>query len=103
MPSRSSTRAASRWSPCRARIASRQRSSTALNVCSTRTPVRPRITDMSREHLEAHLEFFKELGVDGLRRDPAWAARADAAPPSPPPPAPNPVPVDEHLPAETAV
>jgi uracil-DNA glycosylase family 4 len=57
---------------------------------------------MSREHLEAHLEFFKELGVDGLRRDPAWAARADAAPPSPPP-APNPVPVDEHPPAETAV
>ena len=33
-----------------------------------------------REQLEAHLEFFRELGVEGVSRDPAWRRRAgDAA------------------------
>ncbi len=32
---------------------------------------------MSREQLRAHLEFFAELGVDGLRREPVWRARAE--------------------------
>ncbi len=57
---------------------------------------------MSRDHLEAHLEFFTELGVDGLRLDPPWRARADAAQPAPPP-APVPETADDHPPAETAV
>jgi uracil-DNA glycosylase len=30
---------------------------------------------MSNEQLRAHLEFFGELGVDGVRRDSAWRAR----------------------------
>jgi len=28
-----------------------------------------------RDELAAHLEFFAELGVDGLRREPAWRSR----------------------------
>ncbi|MGH9256609.1 MAG: uracil-DNA glycosylase [Vicinamibacterales bacterium] len=31
---------------------------------------------MSSEQLKAHLEFFAELGVDGIRRDATWARRA---------------------------
>ena len=36
---------------------------------------------MSDDQLAAHLEFFRELGVDGVSRDPAWHTRAvgDAA------------------------
>ena len=30
---------------------------------------------MSADQLRAHLEFFEELGVDGIRREPAWRAR----------------------------
>ena len=30
------------------------------------------------DDLKAHLEFFAELGVDGLRREPEWRARVDA-------------------------
>ena len=33
---------------------------------------------MSKDQLKAHLEFFGELGVEGLRMDEAWRARADA-------------------------
>jgi DNA polymerase len=29
-----------------------------------------------KDELAAHLEFFAELGVDGMRRDPAWRQRA---------------------------
>ena len=32
---------------------------------------------MSRDSIRNHLEFFAELGVDGVRLDPAWRARAD--------------------------
>jgi len=32
------------------------------------------------EDLKAHLEFFEELGIDGVRLEPAWHSRADAAP-----------------------
>jgi DNA polymerase len=50
---------------------------------------------VDRAHLDAHLEFFGELGVDGLRLDAAWRQRpGDAAPrsiaphhPAPPSPA----------------
>jgi uracil-DNA glycosylase len=31
---------------------------------------------MSREQLRDHVEFFKELGVDGFRREPEWRQRA---------------------------
>jgi DNA polymerase len=30
--------------------------------------------------LEAHLEFFAELGIDGMRRDAVWARRAESGP-----------------------
>jgi DNA polymerase len=30
-----------------------------------------------KDQLKAHLEFFAELGVEGVRRDPAWRTRAD--------------------------
>jgi DNA polymerase len=30
------------------------------------------------EELKAHLEFFEELGVDGVRLEPEWRTRADA-------------------------
>ena len=33
---------------------------------------------MSRDLLTAHLEYFTELGVDGMSRDPAWRTRAVA-------------------------
>jgi len=32
---------------------------------------------MSSDQLSAHLEFFGELGVDGMRTDPAWRARVE--------------------------
>jgi len=34
---------------------------------------------MSREDLRAHLEFFGALGVDGVRLEPEWRARAVSA------------------------
>jgi uracil-DNA glycosylase len=34
---------------------------------------------MSRDALKAHLEFFGELGVDGVRREPEWRRRGPAA------------------------
>jgi uracil-DNA glycosylase family 4 len=34
---------------------------------------------MSNDQLKAHLEFFGELGVDGIRREPVWRTRIDAA------------------------
>jgi uracil-DNA glycosylase len=30
---------------------------------------------MSREDLKAHLEFFEEIGIDGIRREPDWRTR----------------------------
>jgi DNA polymerase len=30
------------------------------------------------DQLKAHLEFFSELGIDGMRREPLWRSRADA-------------------------
>jgi len=32
---------------------------------------------MSREDVKAHLEFFEELGIDGLRREPLWRSRIE--------------------------
>jgi uracil-DNA glycosylase family 4 len=37
---------------------------------------------MSSDQLKAHLEFFEELGVDGIRREPDWRARIDEPAPS---------------------
>jgi uracil-DNA glycosylase family 4 len=34
---------------------------------------------MSRDQIKAHLEFFEELGVDGIRREPGWRTRSEAA------------------------
>ena len=34
----------------------------------------------SRDDLTAHLEFFGELGVDGVRLEPEWRARAGGSP-----------------------
>ena len=39
-----------------------------------------------RAQLEAHLEFFRELGVEGISRDPAWRRRALEAPATETPP-----------------
>ena len=33
---------------------------------------------MTRDDLQAHLEYFRELGVDGLNRGPEWRTRAEA-------------------------
>ena len=35
---------------------------------------------MTPDQLKAHLEFFEELGVDGIRREPEWSGRADRGP-----------------------
>jgi DNA polymerase len=35
---------------------------------------------MSRDALRDHLEFFQELGIDGVRRESEWRARVDVAP-----------------------
>ena len=34
---------------------------------------------MSRDAIKNHLDFFGELGVDGLRLDPVWRTRVDAS------------------------
>jgi DNA polymerase len=34
---------------------------------------------MSTDDLRAHLEFFQELGIDGVRPEPAWQGRVDPA------------------------
>jgi DNA polymerase len=38
---------------------------------------------VSREQLKAHLEFFEELGIDGLRREREWTLRQGPAPREP--------------------
>ena len=40
---------------------------------------------MCREQLEAHLQLFAELGVEGFRREPEWRTRVlpDDAPVAP--------------------
>ena len=40
---------------------------------------------MSQDQLKAHLEFFEELGIDGVRLEPEWRTRVDDHPPDPPP------------------
>jgi hypothetical protein len=34
---------------------------------------------MSREDLRAHLDYFRDLGVDGVSRSPEWRIRTAAA------------------------
>src|SRR2546425_4354483 len=48
---------------------------------------------MSREQLAAHLEFFAQLGVDGVRRDAVWRAPGGKAMQSVPSQSPQPVPI----------
>jgi DNA polymerase len=48
---------------------------------------------MSREQLAAHLEFFAELGVDGVRRDAVWRAPGGKSVQSGPAQSPQPVPI----------
>src|SRR2546428_2964161 len=48
---------------------------------------------MSREQLAAHLEFFAQLGVDGVRRDAVWRAPGGKAVQSVPSQSPQPVPI----------
>ena len=38
---------------------------------------------MSSDQIRAHLEFFEELGVDGIRREPEWRGRSGADPAGP--------------------
>jgi DNA polymerase len=33
---------------------------------------------MSRDQIKAHLDYFEELGVDGIRREPEWRGRTGA-------------------------
>ena len=63
---------------------------------------------MTRDEIAAHLEFFGELGVPGISRDPVWRTRtgeastvtasAEPAPPPAPSPAPSPAPPPELSP-----
>jgi uracil-DNA glycosylase family 4 len=51
-----------------------------------------------RDALRAHLEYYRDLGVDGLSRDPAWTSRGrqpDRAPDDAPAPAPVPAAADD--------
>jgi len=48
---------------------------------------------MSREQLAAHLEFFAELGVDGIRREAVWRAPGGRATHPAPAESPQPVPI----------
>ena len=70
-------------SRCRARSAWRRPSSTASSS-SLRDRARRRrriaLIPCQRSDLAAHLEFFGELGVDGIRREPDWRTRASAEP-----------------------
>ena len=56
---------------------------------------------MSQDQLKAHLEFYGELGVDGLRSEPEWRTRAQGGhEPADPiePPEPLPVPDEKEPP-----
>ena len=35
------------------------------------------------EQLKAHLEFFEELGIEGVRLEPEWHARREPTEPAP--------------------
>src|SRR5882672_5605085 len=40
--------------------------------------------DAARDQLKAHLEFFEELGIDGVRLEPQWHARSEPSEPTEP-------------------
>src|SRR5437867_6620974 len=48
---------------------------------------------MSQDQLKAHLEFFEELGIDGVRLEPQWRTRHEHGEPAEP---------SERRPAEPA-
>src|ERR1041384_4096223 len=96
-PSRSSAKTSSTFR-CSRRVAWLLPSWTALSSCCGLVRLKPDTTTrrracdeffpsqgpspggpelmMSRDDLRDHLEFFKELGVDGIRREAEWRARA---------------------------
>jgi DNA polymerase len=43
-----------------------------------------RSLDAARDQLKAHLEFFEELGIDGVRLEPQWHARSEPSEPAEP-------------------
>jgi DNA polymerase len=45
---------------------------------------------VSTDHLRTHLEFYRELGVDGVRREPEWRSRQEVRPAAEPGDAPQP-------------
>ena len=56
---------------------------------ATRTARMPDALDLRRA-LAAHLEFYRDLGVDGIHRDPVWTTRPDRAAALAAAPAPSP-------------
>src|SRR6185436_19230879 len=73
------------WCRCRARTAWPPSSSTAPSGCCAVLPRLPSAesqpqesaTPMPQDPLRDQLDYFQELGVDGLHPDPLWRARAD--------------------------
>jgi DNA polymerase len=49
--------------------------------------------DAARDKLKAHLEFFEELGIDGVRLEPQWHARSEPSEPSEPTEPSEPIPL----------
>src|SRR6267142_427986 len=49
--------------------------------------------DAARDKLKAHLEFFEELGIDGVRLDPQWHARSEPSEPTEPSEPSEPIPL----------
>ena len=53
------------------------RSSIVSSSCFRRDRLLPRADPSMDEDVRAHLEFFKELGIDGVRLEPEWRTRVD--------------------------
>ena len=77
-----------------------------------RVPPPPREPDVQDDQLQAHLEFFAELGVDGIRLEPEWRGRSGPvdvpaerppAPVEPPPEAAPPAPVQVFASGDAAL
>jgi DNA polymerase len=58
---------------------------------------------VATDQLKAHLEFFEELGIDGIRREPEWRTRHEPAEPRSEPVEPDPEPVAALEPIEPVV
>src|SRR3954467_4973081 len=53
------------------------------------------------EELKAHLEFFEELGIDGVRLEPEWRTRHESAKPIEPTEPTEPAPTEPIAPSES--